>query len=391
MRVLVMPSPVPTHLAPLIPLGWALVAAGHEVLVAGRPNVVSTATGAGFAVAPVGDHYDESAQFASVTAAFGAETDRVRQSLGTVAAGWRARVEPTVAEFVALGRAFAPDLILADPLEFGANLLSGVLGVPLVCHRWGVDGSGPLLLDLAATALADAVTRAGLATLPRPALTLDPCPAGLQSPALPPGEPIRFVPYGGGGVLPAWVHRPAGPRRVCLSLGRITLDLYPPEVFRPLLAGLAALPGTEVLVTVDAAQREVLGTPGGAIRLIDPLPLNRLLPGCAAVIHHGGSGTLLTAAALGVPQLVLPFTHSLAVGGQQVRAAGVGIAVDGGDPVTVAVATCAALDRLLREPGFAAAAGKTRDEMAAMPSPHTVVARLESLADPEVGRGHRRA
>ncbi|GAA3035986.1 hypothetical protein GCM10020000_11910 [Streptomyces olivoverticillatus] len=40
MRVLIIPSPVTTHFMPMIPLAWALRAAGHELLVAGQPDVM---------------------------------------------------------------------------------------------------------------------------------------------------------------------------------------------------------------------------------------------------------------------------------------------------------------------------------------------------------------
>ena len=38
-------------------------------------------------------------------------------------------------------------------------------------------------------------------------------------------------------------------------------------------------------------------------------PFSRLLPRCAALVHHGGIGTSAQAMAAGVPQLVTPFTH----------------------------------------------------------------------------------
>nr|WP_275297572.1 nucleotide disphospho-sugar-binding domain-containing protein [Maricaulis parjimensis] len=37
-----------------------------------------------------------------------------------------------------------------------------------------------------------------------------------------------------------------------------------------------------------------------------PAPHDRLFPHCSAVIHHGGAGTLDTAARAGVPQIILP-------------------------------------------------------------------------------------
>ena len=38
----------------------------------------------------------------------------------------------------------------------------------------------------------------------------------------------------------------------------------------------------------------------------DYLPLSRLLPHCAAIVHHGGIGTTAQAFACGIPQLIMP-------------------------------------------------------------------------------------
>ena len=38
-------------------------------------------------------------------------------------------------------------------------------------------------------------------------------------------------------------------------------------------------------------------------------PFHALFPRCAAVVHHGGMGTLAEAIAAGIPQLILPFAH----------------------------------------------------------------------------------
>ena len=48
--------------------------------------------------------------------------------------------------------------------------------------------------------------------------------------------------------------------------------------------------------------------PPGVIH-VEYAPFSRLLPRCAAVVHHGGIGSSAQALAAGVPQLVTPFTH----------------------------------------------------------------------------------
>ena len=54
MRILFVSMPHPTHFHPMLPLAWALRAAGHEVRVAGHPDLADTATGGGMTMVPVG-------------------------------------------------------------------------------------------------------------------------------------------------------------------------------------------------------------------------------------------------------------------------------------------------------------------------------------------------
>src|SRR4051812_34880722 len=46
------------HFFPMVPLGWALRAAGHEVLVATDPGFAPTVTGAGLPALPVGPGFN---------------------------------------------------------------------------------------------------------------------------------------------------------------------------------------------------------------------------------------------------------------------------------------------------------------------------------------------
>ena len=64
MRVLVVTWGWRSHLYPLVPLAWALRAAGHDVVVAGPPDLVDVITGAGLPAVPVGRLLD----FAAVAA-----------------------------------------------------------------------------------------------------------------------------------------------------------------------------------------------------------------------------------------------------------------------------------------------------------------------------------
>ena len=77
---------------------------------------------------------------------------------------------------------------------------------------------------------------------------------------------------------------------------------------------------------VLAADREQLALPPAADLLWQPyLPLHRLLPHCAALVHHGGIGTTAEALRAAVPQLVLPWAFDQFDNAQRASALGVGL------------------------------------------------------------------
>jgi UDP:flavonoid glycosyltransferase YjiC (YdhE family) len=57
---------------------------------------------------------------------------------------------------------------------------------------------------------------------------------------------------------------------------------------------------------------------------IEYAPLSRLLPHAAAMVHHGGIGTLAQALAAGIPQLIIPYALDQPENASRVRALGVG-------------------------------------------------------------------
>jgi UDP:flavonoid glycosyltransferase YjiC (YdhE family) len=376
MRVLMMSSPIPTHLAPMMPLAWGLRAAGHQVVVAGQPDIVATAHSAGLSSVTVGDAYDE------VTQRRRREGSGSRQPpWGEIAKVWRARVDGLLGPVLDFARRWSPDLIIADPREFTALIAGGLLGVPAVQHRWGIDPGGSVWAR-ARDALQETCASLGLAGLPAPALVLDPCPADLRPPGADSGRPIRFVPHNGAGLVPDWALAAPASRRICVSLGRLTVALNGPDVVARIVTAVAALDHVEIVVTIDPDFRERLGSLPGSVRLVGPQPLNNFLHTCDAIVHHGGSGTALTAAAFGLPQLVLPQSPLLVTTGDSITASGTGRMLGGGGRRADATAIRDAAAALLGEPGYRDAAGRLRDQINAMPAPASLIPILEDIAAP---------
>ena len=92
-----------------------------------------------------------------------------------------------------------------------------------------------------------------------------------------------------------------------------------------------------------------------------------------AMVGHGGFGTTMGALLAGVPQVVVPLFADQPYNAARVAALGAGVATD---PAGVR----AAVERVLAEPGFRAAAGRVALEAQALPSIDEAPAALEALA-----------
>ncbi|GLZ36620.1 nucleotide disphospho-sugar-binding domain-containing protein [Actinokineospora sp. NBRC 105648] len=314
MRVLVMTSPFPTHLTPIVPLAWALRAAGHEVLVVCQPDVAAAAGRAGLNVAVVGGEYDDIGRRRRAKPVFARAEEDGSRPWQVFARGWQARVDTLLGPSADVARAWRPDLIVADPLEFVAPRLAHALDIPYAHHRWGVDVHGDERWWRACQALSGGQGEG----MPDPAAVFDPCPPGLQAPGLSPGSGIRFVPYNGTGsrpALPPW-QRDA----TCVSFGTRAVALGGADLLRVTLRALIG----PVLVAAPAGTREALGEVPDGVTVLEDVPLSLVLDRCALVIHHGGAGTTLTATAFGLPQLVLPQAPYLVEHGERLAATGAG-------------------------------------------------------------------
>jgi rhamnosyltransferase subunit B len=66
------------------------------------------------------------------------------------------------------------------------------------------------------------------------------------------------------------------------------------------------------------------------VRAFPYVPFSRILPRCAAVVHHGGIGTLAQAVKAGVPQLIVPNAHDQPDNGQRIGRLGLGLTINQG-------------------------------------------------------------
>ncbi|OLR89641.1 glycosyltransferase [Actinokineospora bangkokensis] len=383
------------HTYPLLPLAIAARDAGHHVTYATAADFHPLLRALGFDVLDVGlDIRGGFAVLAERTPGAGAADPRAHHKLSPEQAARNAAVvfteilpERFFADLGAVFESHRPDLVVYEAAALGAGLAAKKAGLPAVCHGFG-RGFDPEQADRLALGF-----REGFTATVRKLLGddtdfdamspgtgdpyLDIYPPSIQTPsvlAAPHRLPLRPVPFAEPGDLPAWVTAHEQPL-VYLTLGTAFGDH---EVLRTAIDGLAST-GARVLVaagpTVETAD---LGDPPANVTVEAWVPQADLLPHLDLVVHHGGSGTTLGSIGAGVPQLFLPqgadqFTNAAAVSGF-----GAGRTLEG-DAVT-REGVAAAARELLADVEVAGKVKVLADEVAGMPAPAEVVARLGEFA-----------
>lgn len=271
-------------------------------------------------------------------------------------------------------KAARPDLVIYEIGNIGAGLAGHVARIPTLVHNFGRVSPSPVT-DVIVAATEKFAAELGVFRFSHP--FLDICPASVQEPGFKIKNArilLRPVGWSDPGELPAIVRDRACPL-VYLTLGTEFGDV---GVLKRAIEGLARLP-VEVLVSVGpAADVLALGGAPGNVHLEAWVPQAELLPHVDLVVHHGGSGTTLGAFGAGRPQLLLPQAADNFTNAEAVCAAGVGDRILP-DDVTADVVYEQAR-RLLADEAAHDAARRLADEVAAMPSPDEVAARLPEYA-----------
>lgn len=312
MRVLCSTPPIEGVFGPFIPLGRALVEAGHEVIVATGADLRPRAAENGLRLEEAGLTAMEGAMraFADAEVKAAPPGDRIRfpaAMFGSVIPGAK------LPALRSLASSRPPDLVVHPPVDLAGPLLAAELGLPSVCYGFAQPFDTDVLAAMAARARplweAAGIEPDAWAGVYRGGY-LDPCPPALGGQrgvqAAGGAQPIRpEIPGNPNASLPDWADRLGDRLVVYISLGTAPL-FNQPENFAPLLAGLAG-EDLELVVTVsELHDPSALGELPPNVHAERWLPLAPLLAGCDAVLCHGGTGTTLAALSAGLPLVLVP-------------------------------------------------------------------------------------
>ncbi|HKC50181.1 MAG TPA: glycosyltransferase [Myxococcota bacterium] len=366
------------HLEPLVPIARAAEAVGHVVAFAGRPWMIPVVEALGFLAFAAGSDVGLTPKRLPL-AAIDVERDirSVGPGFGRRIAGERA------SDLLRLCSDWRPDILVCEELDFGAMIVAERLELPFATVLVSAAGS-----FVRAELVAESVNavRAGHGLPPDPGfamssrhLVLSPFAPSYRDPAFPlpaTAHSVRLLTPGGG--------RRSDPPTVYFTLGTI-FNMESGDLFQRVLAGLRDLP-TQLVVTVgrdfDPAE---LGPQPPNVRIERYLPQAEVLPRCDLVVSHGGSGSVTSALAHGLPMVLIPMGADQPLNAARCQALGVARALDAVTATPTLVHEAASL--VLRDPTYRRSAERIRDEIAQLPGPEHVTLLLERLTAGGCARG----
>src|SRR3954471_8603414 len=387
MRILATSTPGLGHLTCLLPLASALRDAGHDVLFVTAAESCDLVAGFGFSVRAGGmSPADRRAVLSPRQPEVMAQPPRARRGLlfsimfaEAAAPAMRVELAPVLDEF-------RPDVVIhetgelaAAPLARARNIRSVTVAfsgtLPDWSHEMVLASLAPLWADegLAPPTFEDVCGDLYLHPFPP---SFDQAPsAGVVRPMQP--SPV----WGTSDVAPTWLERLGADR----PLVYLTSGTEPAAAQAPWTAALEALGDLDVdaLATIGRHIDPVtLGTIPPNVRVEQFVPQQFVLDRAAVIMSHAGAGSLLGAAAAGVPQLLNPLWADQWENADAASGAGVAITCELDRRSASDIAT--ALQQLLREAEFDDAASRVSAEIAAMPAPVDHVPTIEALAPKQV-------
>jgi UDP:flavonoid glycosyltransferase YjiC (YdhE family) len=372
------------HFNPLVPFARAFERAGHDVLVAGPPDLAGPAEGAGFAFWQFDPPPED-----ELGAIWGRVPQLPPEEANDVVVGEIFGRLNTTAALPRLRAAFEqwrPDVVVRDPNEYGSALAAELHGVAHARVSVGLASTEELCLGTAAGRV-DAIRRAeGLPPDPdagrlRSSPYLSVFPASLDEGGQPDTHRFRDPDWEERpGDLPAWWSGREDEPLVYVTFGSIA-GSFPPAlpVYGVALRAVADLPVRVLLTVGRELDLDALPPAPDNVRIERWVPQQDVLGHAAAAVVHGGSGSTLGAIAAGLPLVVVPLFADQPENARRVAEVGAGLAVEPNreDPDATVGQLREAIRSVLGEPSYGQRARALADELRAAPPVDEAVPLLE--------------
>jgi UDP:flavonoid glycosyltransferase YjiC (YdhE family) len=277
---------------------------------------------------------------------------------------------------------FHPDLVVAEVGEFGGPVVAASTSIPWAAVGWGLPVPADIA-EAAGQAAAPMWEERGLNPLPYGGLYqhcyLDPCPPTLSptdGPAIARTQPLRPDQLPDPNGAPDWLLKMSDRATVYVTLGT-SASFAGAHGERMLMVVAEALGGEDLNVIFTGPGVDQAGPVPANIAVARFIPLADLLPRCHLVVSHAGSGTVLAALAMGLPQILLPMGADQFRNAAAVVAAGAGRQLEASELDAVTLRT--SVMELLDDTAAAVAATTVKNEIASMPDARSAISVLEQL------------
>ena len=359
------------HLLPMVPLAFALRDAGHDVAIASadRRDEVASLGVAYFEVGVPMAEVLERRKSVFPEWPWGPDLDHVYMLVFT-----HLNAPDAARDLLVAIDEFRPDLVVHEFCEFGAPIAAAKRGVPCVTHALGLPMHEALMAE-AGRQIAPLWESFGLHA-PRyggmgDLLYIDPCPMSLDPGDGPSCERVAIALS-----KPRELTVPRSRPLVYVTLGTSAAFNRAGGLWQTVLTAVGDL-DVDVLATIGRANDpSTLGELPSNVVVEQWRDQDEVLSSCAAVVCHGGAGTMLGALAHGVPVLMIPHGADQFRNGHAVERAHAGITCD---PSGAPAVRAGVLARLT-DPSSSEGARRVAAEINAMPVPGEVVTVLERLA-----------
>jgi UDP:flavonoid glycosyltransferase YjiC (YdhE family) len=387
MHVLFTTQPAYGHLHPIVPLGWALQAAGHEVRVASSASFGPqlSATGLGFVAAGLDWLETDIAGAFPEYAVRRAAGESKTYLISEIFAWETARAMAT--DVTAMAGDWPVDLIVREPWEFGGAVAAARLGVPCVVHGIGQLANLEETVDIGRDRLRELSVESGLDAERLSwicgEIYLDPCPPCLRTAVrsvapeqVLPVRPQIFDTTDGAADPPAWFEGLGDRPVIYVGLGTV-MNRWG-DLLERIVSDLRSVDADVVVTTGPGRDPADLGSQPAHVHVERYLPVTTLFPHCDLVVSHAGWGTTIAALAHALPVVAIPIGADGPRNGAQCEAAGLGRMILASDLTPGLVADAA--QQVLADPRYRQAAAEARDEIQRMPPPADIVEKLETIS-----------
>jgi UDP:flavonoid glycosyltransferase YjiC (YdhE family) len=386
MRILFASTSGGGHFSPLVPFAHACRRAGHDVLVAGQAGAAPLARRARLAFRAVAEpSHEDVLRFRSGQEGLSPMQAMARALTGLYVDLYGGAALPGM---LAAIEEWRPDVVVRESAEFASQVAAERLGVPHAEIGIGLSMQADKLLPLAAPGVDKLRARVGLPADPDArslrSLLLTMAPESLEDPSYAASSKLvrRFrapTAESAESVLDAFGD--ASAPLVYLSFGTEVPSRtreYFPGVYRDALDALAGM-GLRILVTIgDQRDPAELGPLPSSVRVERWVPQAAVMREAAAMVGHGGAGSVLLALAAGVPMVLVPMFADQPVNARRVAEVGAGVALENG-PTSIADLR-PAVDAVLNDPRYRDRARRIAHEIQALPLIDDAAPALAALA-----------